>query len=180
MKLKFLFPFLVFVGLLVFLAVGLTRDPSQVPSPLINKPAPVFELPVLSPSAVPAASFVSSSMKGQVWMLNVWASWCSGCLEEHPFLMRLSQESGVVLIGLNYKDQRDKALQFLEQKGNPYHQVAFDAKGKVGIDYGVYGVPETFVIDAQGVIRYKHIGAIDQHAWKQKIEPLIIQLKKAS
>lgn len=176
MKAKFLIPLLLFVVLVIFLAVGLNRDPHEVPSPLINKPAPAFEVAQLAQTN---KIFSPEAMKGQVWILNVWASWCVACREEHPVLVELAKSGQAPLIGLDYKDKREDALAMLERQGNPYVLSAFDANGRVGIDYGVYGVPETYVIDQAGIIRFKHIGPITQKILNQKIFPLIAELKKS-
>jgi len=176
MKVKFLIPLLLFVVLVVFLAIGLNRDPHEVPSPLINKPAPAFEVPQLSEAN---KSFSPASMKGQVWILNVWASWCVACREEHPVLVELSKSKMAPVIGLDYKDRREDALAMLTKQGNPYVLSAFDANGRVGIDYGVYGVPETYIIDKAGVIRFKHIGPVTMELLNQKIYPLISELQKS-
>jgi len=176
MKLKFLIPLALFVILIVFLAIGLNRDPHEVPSPLINKPAPAFEISQLSE---PKQSFSPASMKGQVWIFNVWASWCVACREEHPVLVELAKSKAAPLIGLDYKDKREDALIMLARQGNPYLLSAFDADGRVGIDYGVYGVPETYVIDKAGMIRFKHIGPITMDILNQKIYPLISELAKS-
>ena len=174
MKAKFLIPLILFIGLVIFLAIGLNRDPHEVPSPLINKPAPAFEIPQLSESNL---SFSPASMKGQVWVLNVWASWCVACREEHPVLVELGKLQVAPIIGLDYKDKRDDAMAMLARQGNPYLLSAFDANGRVGIDYGVYGVPETYVIDKAGVIRFKHIGPITMELLRKKIIPLLDELK---
>ena len=176
MKLKFLIPLLLFVILVGFLAIGLNRDPHEVPSPLIGKPAPAFEVPQLELSN---KNFSPDSLKGQVWILNVWASWCVACREEHPILLELSKAQIAPLIGLDYKDQRDDALAMLARQGNPYTLSAFDGNGRVGINYGVYGVPETYVIDKAGIIRFKQIGPITTEILNQKIYPLINELKKS-
>jgi len=176
MKLKFLIPLLLFVILVGFLAIGLNRDPHEVPSPLIGKPAPAFEVPQLEQSN---KNFSPESLKGQVWILNVWASWCVACREEHPILLELSKAQIAPLIGLDYKDQRDDALAMLARQGNPYTLSAFDGNGRVGINYGVYGVPETYVIDKAGIIRFKQIGPITTEILNQKIYPLINELKKS-
>jgi len=176
MKLKFLIPLLLFVILVGFLAIGLNRDPHEVPSPLIGKPAPAFEVPQLEQSN---KTFSPESLKGQVWILNVWASWCVACREEHPMLLELSKAQIAPLIGLDYKDQRDDALAMLARQGNPYTLSAFDGNGRVGINYGVYGVPETYVIDKAGIIRFKQIGPITTEILNQKIYPLINELKKS-
>ena len=176
MKIKFLLPLLLFIVLVVFLAIGLNRDPQEVPSPLINKSAPAFEIPQLSDAN---QSFSPASMKGQVWILNVWASWCVACREEHPVLVELAKSKAAPIIGLDYKDKREDALAMLAKQGNPYLLSAFDANGRVGIDYGVYGVPETYVIDKAGMIRFKHIGPITMNILNQKIYPLISELQKS-
>lgn len=174
MKAKFLIPLLLFIVLVGFLAVGLNRDPHEVPSPLIGKPAPAFELSQLQN---PQKTFSPKNMKGQTWVLNVWASWCVACREEHPVLVEMGRLNLAPIIGLNYKDQRDAALAMLDRQGNPYLLSAFDANGRVGIDYGVYGVPETYVIDKLGVIRFKHIGPITMDLLNRKIIPLLAELK---
>ena len=174
MKAKFLIPLLLFIILVGFLAVGLSRDPQAIPSPLIGKQAPVFEVPQL---ADPKKNFSPESMKGQTWILNVWASWCVACREEHPVLVELGKLQVAPIIGLDYKDKREDAMTMLSLQGNPYLLSAFDANGRVGIDYGVYGVPETYVIDKAGVIRFKHIGPITMAVLNQKILPLLAELK---
>ena len=174
MKAKFLIPLLLFIILVGFLAVGLNRDPQEIPSPLVGKQAPAFELPQL---ADPKKNFSPVSMKGQPWILNVWASWCVACREEHPVLVELGKLQVAPIIGLDYKDKREDAMTMLALQGNPYLLSAFDANGRVGIDYGVYGVPETYVIDKAGVIRFKHIGPITMAVLNQKILPLLGELK---
>jgi cytochrome c biogenesis protein CcmG/thiol:disulfide interchange protein DsbE len=172
---KFLLPLALFLVLVVFLAIGLSRDPREVPSPLVNKPAPAFVLPQLSDSE---RSFKSEEMRGKVWLLNVWASWCAACRDEHPLLVELARTGFVPIYGLNYKDERRNALAWLDEFGDPYTLSLADADGRVGIDYGVYGVPETFVIDRNGVIRYKQIGPVTAEALQQKIIPLVKELQK--
>lgn len=174
---KFLIPLGVFIVLLVFLFVGLGLNPREVPSPLINKPAPQFALRQLHE---PAKSLSTTDMKGQVWLLNVWASWCVSCREEHPLLVALGKSKLVPIIGLNYKDESAAGMKWLTDNGDPYALSIVDRDGRVGIDYGVYGVPETFVIDKQGTIRYKQIGPITAAALEQKIMPLVRELQKAS
>jgi cytochrome c biogenesis protein CcmG/thiol:disulfide interchange protein DsbE len=176
MKAKFLIPLVLFIGLVVFLAIGLNRDPHEVPSPLINKPAPAFEIAQL---AEPNKTFSPASMKGQVWILNVWASWCVACREEHPVLVELAKSQIAPVIGLDYKDKREDAMAMLAKQGNPYALSAFDGNGRVGIDYGVYGVPETYIIDKVGVIRFKHIGPLTMDLLNQKIYPMLTELKKS-
>ena len=169
-KLKFLLPLAIFLLLVVFFAAGLKLDPRELPSPLIDKPAPDFHLPQLGSSG---KMFSPADMRGQVWLLNVWASWCGACREEHPLLMGLAQKKVLPLVGLNYKDTDAEGAAVLAQAGNPYQLVATDTDGRVGIDYGVYGVPETYVIDKAGIIRYKQIGPITEDALRDKILPLV-------
>ncbi|MBI4986309.1 MAG: DsbE family thiol:disulfide interchange protein [Rhodocyclales bacterium] len=173
---RFLIPLALFVVLVGFLAVGLNRDPREVPSPLVNKPAPAFTLEQL---ADPTKKFSPADLKGQVWMFNVWASWCVSCRQEHPLLVEFARARVAPLIGLDYKDTRTDGLRMLTMSGNPYDFSVFDADGRVGIDYGVYGVPETYVIDKAGVIRYKHIGPLTAQALEKTILPLINELKKS-
>jgi cytochrome c biogenesis protein CcmG, thiol:disulfide interchange protein DsbE len=170
---RFLLPFGIFLMLLVFLAVGLTLKPSEVPSPLIGKPAPAFELPRLQD---PARTLSPNDLRGKVWILNVWASWCVSCRDEHPLLVNLAKSGVVPIYGLNYKDRRDDALAWLARFGNPYAASVSDAEGKVGIDYGVYGVPETYIVDDRGMIRHKHIGPITPEVLEAKILPLVKEL----
>jgi cytochrome c biogenesis protein CcmG/thiol:disulfide interchange protein DsbE len=146
-----------------------------VPSPLIDKPAPEFKLTQLH---APDKTVSTQDLRGQVWLLNVWASWCVTCLQEHPLLVDLAKQNIVPIVGLNYKDERAAGIAWLAKRGDPYLLSAVDADGRVGIDYGVYGVPETFVIDKKGVIRYKHIGAVDHDALRKKILPLVEKLKQ--
>ena len=174
MKARFLIPLALFVVLVGFLAVGLQRDPREIPSPLIEKPAPAFTVPQL---ILADKNFSPADMKGKVWMLNVWASWCVACKVEHPVLMDLKRRDLVPVIGLDYKDKRADALKFLAQNGDPYDFSAMDTDGRVGIDWGVYGVPETFVIDQNGIIRYKHIGPVTTEALDKTILPIIEKLK---
>ncbi|MEK7836167.1 MAG: DsbE family thiol:disulfide interchange protein [Pseudomonadota bacterium] len=172
---RFLVPLAVFIVMVAFLAVGLGLNPREIPSPLINKAAPAFQLPQLHQ---PDKTFSQQDMKGKVWLLNVWASWCVSCRQEHPLLVEFARAKVAPLVGLDYKDQRADGLRWLKQFGNPYDFSAFDADGRVGIDYGVYGVPETYVIDKAGVIRYKHIGPVTVDALKDTIIPLINELKR--
>ena len=170
---RFLLPLALFAGLVGLLAVGLTLKPREVPSPLVGKPAPAFSLPLLH---APDQTLALQDLRGKVWLLNVWASWCVACREEHPVLVDLARSSVVPIYGLNYKDQRADALQWLQRFGNPYRQSMSDTAGLVGIDFGVYGVPETFVIDKAGVIRFKHIGPVTPEVLREKILPLVRQL----
>ncbi|MBI1398459.1 MAG: DsbE family thiol:disulfide interchange protein [Betaproteobacteria bacterium] len=171
---RFLWPLAIFLILVVFLGVGLTLNPREVPSPLVDKPAPSFTLARLHH---PERSMSPSEMAGQVWLLNVWASWCVSCRQEHPLLVQFSKANVLPIVGLNYKDQRPDALKWLDDFGNPYSFSVMDTDGKVGIDYGVYGVPETFVIDRNGVIRYKQIGPITPDVLQNKLLPMIRKLQ---
>ena len=171
--LKFLLPLAVFLGLVGFLAVGLNLNPREVPSPLINKPAPTFALQQLDR---PEVMIKRDDMLGKVWMLNVWASWCVACREEHPLLVEFSKAKLLPIYGLNYKDKRPDGAGWLARFGNPYDASLWDIDGRVGIDYGVYGVPETFVIDKQGVIRYKQIGPLTPEVLEETIAPLVRKL----
>jgi cytochrome c biogenesis protein CcmG/thiol:disulfide interchange protein DsbE len=164
--------FMVLVGLL---AVGLRLDPREVPSPLIGKPAPAFELPLLQQ---PDKSFSEKDMLGTVWVMNVWASWCPPCLVEHPVVSELARSGIVPVVGLNYKDAREDALPWLKRNGDPFKVIAFDAAGRIAIDYGVYGVPETYVIDRKGIIRYKRVGPLTPEIIENKVRPLIEELAK--
>ena len=170
-----LLPLVVFVLLVGFLAVGLNLNPREVPSPLIGRTAPAFELPILDQ---PEKRFVPADMRGKVWLLNVWASWCVSCRDEHPVLIDLAKKGVLPILGLNYKDKGEEAKRWLAQFGNPYQLSAVDADGRIGIDYGVYGVPETYLIDAEGVIRFKQIGPLTAAVLEQKVLPLAQALKK--
>ena len=176
MKARYLIPLAIFIAMLVFLGVGLKLDPREVPSPLIDKPAPLFNLQTLD---TPSRLLSPRDMRGQVWLLNVWASWCSGCREEHPVLVDLAKTRAVPIYGLDYKDQPDDARRWLENFGNPYTAVVSDLDGRTGIEFGVYGVPETFVIDKAGVIRYKQIGPITPKVLQETILPLVKKLNAA-
>jgi len=172
-SLRFLAPLLIFVVVGVFLAVGLKLDPREVPSPLIDKPAPQFVLPrLLQMDAVVG----TADLRGEVWLLNVWASWCAACRVEHPLLNDLAAKRLIRIVGLNYKYAPADARTWLREFGNPYDMIAVDRQGEAGIDWGVYGVPETFVIDRSGVIRYKHIGPLDAKVLNETIVPLVRQL----
>jgi cytochrome c biogenesis protein CcmG/thiol:disulfide interchange protein DsbE len=194
---RFLIPLALFLVLVGFLAVGLNRDPHEVPSPLVGKPAPAFTLTRLEGES---AQFSPADMRGKVWLLNVWASWCVSCRAEHPLLLAFAKEGGLPIVGLNYKEvrgdgetdarqlsasdelalTRKRASAWLAQHGNPYQLSVLDMDGRVGIDYGVYGVPETYLIDKAGVIRYKQIGPITPEALRDKILPLAQKLDKES
>ena len=170
---RFLWPLIGFVVLVVLLAVGLNLNPADVPSPLVGKPAPLFSLAKLE---APEQNFSPKDMLGKVWLLNVWASWCVACLQEHPVLVEFSKSGVLPIYGLNYKDRPDAAKAWLAKNGNPYNVSIVDADGRVGIDYGVYGVPETFLIDKQGVIRFKQIGALTPEVLQDKVLPLLRKL----
>ena len=180
-----LLPLVLFVGLVVFLLVGLRRDPHEVPSPLIDRPAPAFQLPQLNE---PTKTFSAQEMKGRVWLLNVWASWCVSCRDEHPVLIEIARTGAVPIYGLNWKDKPADARSWLDEFGNPYVLSASDLDGRVAIDYGVYGAPEAYLIDKQGVIRYKQIGPLCRvspdgrceipEVWNKTILPMIRDLSK--
>jgi len=169
-SLRFIIPLGLFALLVFFLWRGLALDPRKVPSPLIDKPAPAFALTRLDDAA---KTIARDDMLGKAWMLNVWASWCVACREEHPTLVAFSRTKAVPLIGLNYKDTRPEGLSWLSRFGDPYDASIFDQDGRVGIDFGVYGVPETFVIDKKGVIRFKHIGPLTPEIVQTRIQPLL-------
>ena len=174
MKGHFFVPLGIFAVLAVLLGMGLKLKPREVPSPFIGKPAPAFTLPQLK---VGQAPFDPAQMKGQVWVLNVWASWCAPCREEHPLLVAVAREQRIALVGLNYKDDPRNAQEWLRQLGDPYRVTAVDRDGRASIDYGVYGVPETFVIDRDGIVRFKHVGPLTQQVWARDVLPLIQKLK---
>ncbi len=163
---RYLLPLALFAVLLAFLGAGLRRDPRTLPSPLVGKPVPQFSAQRLDE---PGATVSPANLQGRVWVLNVWASWCEGCRLEHQDLMALARATPAPVIGLNYKDRREDALRWLQSHGNPYRQVAFDHDGRIGIDFGVYGVPETFVIDRQGIIRLKHTGPLSAPDARERI-----------
>ena len=189
---KVFIPLVLFFGLVIFLAIGLNRDPREIPSPLIGKPAPAFSLVTLESDA----SFSPQQMLGKVWMLNVWATWCVACREEHPILVAFAEKNQIPIVGLSYKEiqpqdpaaklgdaiklqvARERSAVWLKRHGNPYTTSVMDLDGRVGIQYGVYGVPETYVIDQSGVIRFKHIGPLTTAILNQKIYPLLAELKK--
>jgi cytochrome c biogenesis protein CcmG/thiol:disulfide interchange protein DsbE len=170
---KYIVPLVIFAVLGLLLAYGLNLDPRKIPSPLIGKSLPAFSLTTV---ADPARKVGRDDLLGRAYLLNVWASWCVACRQEHPFLNELARNKTVPIIGLNYKDKREDALGWIGSLGNPYELSLSDTDGRLGIDLGVYGVPETFVIDKQGVIRYKQIGPITPEVWEQKLAPLIKEL----
>ena len=169
-----LIPFAIFLIMVGFLFKGLFLNPREVPSPLVGKPAPAFSLPRLDQ---PAKQFSPKDMLGQVWLFNVWASWCGACRDEHPLLVALAKTGLVPVVGMDYKDTATEAEQWLTERGNPYLLSAVDANGRVGIDYGVYGVPETYVIDKAGVIAYKQIGPVTLESLRDDILPLVKRLQ---
>jgi cytochrome c biogenesis protein CcmG, thiol:disulfide interchange protein DsbE len=172
---RYLIPLIVFVVLVVFLAIGLGRDPHEVPSPLINKPAPSFKLAQLKD---PAKTFSADEMRGRVWLLNVWASWCFSCKDEHPFLLEYARSGAIPIYGLNYKDRPEDGLAWLSELGDPYVLSVSDLDGRVGIDYGVYGAPETYLIDQHGMIRFKQVGPVTPDIWEKNILPLVQELNR--
>ena len=174
---RFLIPLALFLVLAGFLAVGLQKDPSTLPSPLIGKAAPDFALPRLA-AAGGEDRFTPAQMRGQVWLLNVWASWCVACRQEHPVLMDLARSKALPLVGLAYKDAEPDSRRWLAQHGDPYMLSAVDRDGRVGIDYGVYGVPETYLIDKAGVIRFKQIGPVTPEVLRDTILPMARELQR--
>lgn len=170
-----LVPLALFIVLVLFLFVGLRRDPHEVPSPLVNKPAPAFRLPRLQE---PAKTFSAEEMRGKVWLINFWGTWCIACREEHPMLVEYAKQNAIPIYGVDYKDERSAALKWLDEFGDPYTATAFDVDGRISIDYGVYGAPESFLIDRNGVIRFKQIGPVTPDVWEQKILPLARQLNQ--
>ena len=190
---KFYIPLGIFLVLVAFLAIGLKRNPQEIPSPLLGKPAPLFSLSTLNPGG---AKFGPQDMKGKVWMLNVWATWCVACRDEHPLLVAFSKANQLPIVGLNYKEvqaqdapagrqltpeeklriARERSAVWLQRLGDPHAISVFDLDGRVGIDYGVYGVPETYIIDKEGVIRFKQVGAVTLEALQSQILPLLQKL----
>ena len=173
---RYLVPLAIFLVLTGFLYVGLSLNPREVPSPFINKPAPEFHLQKLNAME---ETFSNKDMLGKVWLLNVWASWCVACRQEHPVLVNMARTGDILLYGLNYKDAPSKARALLEQHGDPYVLSAVDYQGNVGIDYGVYGVPETFIIDKAGIIRHKVIGPVTYSELAKCITPIVKELEKS-
>ena len=171
--LRFFIPLMVLVALVFFLGAGLKLDPKEVPSPLIGRPSPVFALTRLDNATV---RIQRDDMLGKVWMLNVWASWCVACRDEHPLLLEFSRKKLLPIYGLNYKDERSAGLKWLRNFGDPYDASLFDQDGRTGIDFGVYGVPETFIMDRDGIVRFKQIGPITPDVIRTQIEPLIRKL----
>jgi cytochrome c biogenesis protein CcmG/thiol:disulfide interchange protein DsbE len=168
---RYIVPLLVVVVMIPVFVIGLGRDPTEVPSPLINKQAPQFELPRLK---YPDQTVGSADYAGQLTLVNVWATWCGGCRQEHDFLMKLAREVDIPIYGLDWRDRRDAALAWLEQLGDPYVASGYDEDGRVGIDWGVYGAPETFLIDQNGVILHKHISPMTEQVWEEDFLPKIL------
>ena len=175
MKVSFLVPLALFAALAGLLYAGLQRDPGVVASPLVGRPLPGFALPGL-----PRGELRSDDLGEAPSLLNVWASWCAACRAEHPLFLRLAASGEVPIYGLNYKDERADAMQWLDRFGDPYRLSGHDLDGKVGLDLGVYGVPETFVIDREGRIAHKHIGPITERDWEETIRPLLLRLGAGS
>jgi cytochrome c biogenesis protein CcmG/thiol:disulfide interchange protein DsbE len=172
---RFLIPLGIFIVLVGFLGVGLQLNPREVPSPLIGKPAPDFKLALLSD---PARTLSPADLRGKVWLFNVWASWCASCRQEHELLLDLSKQGGVLIYGMDYKDQPGDAQAVLNRYGNPYVETVVDLDGRAGINYGVYGVPETYLIDKNGIIRHKHTGPLTRESLEKKILPLLKELQQ--
>lgn len=173
-RLRFLVPLAVFLAIAVLLAVGLTLDSERVPSPLVGKPMPAFALPAVDS---PERTVRPADFRGSPWLLNVWATWCVSCRAEHEVLMEAARRHDAIIVGLGYKDEREAAIEWLRERGNPYVVSAHDPDGRTGIDLGVYGVPETYVVDAGGVIRYKHIGPVSWRDLRERILPLLDELE---
>ncbi len=169
-----LIPLGIFLALIALLFYGLQLDPRKVPSPLVDKPAPDFALPSLKD---PGQTVTQDILKGKISLVNVWASWCPSCRQEHAELMRIARENDVQVIGFNWKDNRADGLKMLQQFGDPYVVSLYDPDNRAGIDWGVYGAPETFVVDQAGIIRHKRIGPIDRAVWESEILPVIEQLQ---
>lgn len=203
LALRYLLPALIFIGLSVFLLLGLDRDPSTIPSPLIGKPAPAYRLARLAGMPPPAFGPLpsgsgnagaaagasaeatpglldASQLRGAPYLLNVWASWCTPCLQEHPLVLALARQRNIRIVGLNYKDEASNANRWLQRHGNPYDDVVVDPHGRTAIDFGVYGVPETFLIDADGQIRFKHVGPMTGEVLQQKLLPALQALAQGA
>ena len=168
---KFLIPLFAFLVLVAVFVVGLTMDPSRIPSPLLENPAPVFSLPSLQD---PAIEVGSANYANRMALVNIWATWCAGCRQEHGFLLELAREGDIPIFGLNWRDNRPDALQWLQTLGDPYIASGFDVDGRVGIDWGAYGAPETFLVDRDGVVIHKHIAPLDREIWERDFLPLIL------
>lgn len=173
-KMRFVIPFFIFIVMVVFLWRSLSLKPNLIPSPLIDKPAPSFSLPLLTD---PKLKTTEKDFIGHITLVNVWATWCYACQEEHEFLLKLSNHRDLMIYGLNYKDDARKASHWLSMYGNPYHIVAFDETGRIAIDWGVYGTPESFILDKKGIVRYKHIGPLSMDVWERELQPIIKKLE---
>ena len=176
-RLRALLPLAIFVGVLAFLGVGLKGNPRELPSALIDKPAPSFRLTTLATPLAPERALGSADLRGQVWVLNVWASWCTACRLEHPLLVEFARTNTVPIYGLNYKDAPTDAQRWLANFGDPYQHSFSDRDGRVGMDFGVYGAPETYVIDAAGRVRFKHVGPLTPEVLQEQIVPLVRRLR---
>ncbi len=174
---RFLIPLILVAVMIPVFVVGLNRDPSEIPSPLLFKPAPEFELPSLKD---PNMTVGSADYEGRLALLNVWATWCVGCRQEHDFLLKLTSENEIPMYGLNWRDRRNDARVWLQRLGDPYVASAYDEDGRVGIDWGVYGAPETFLISPDGVILYKHISPMTEEVWQKEFQPRILAAKEKS
>lgn len=168
--LRYIILIVAFVALMVMFSIGLRKDPSALPSPFIDKAAPAFELPVLTD---PQKTVSRDDLLGKKTLVNVWATWCVGCREEHAYLMQLAQSGAIPIYGINWRDNRDDALRWLQQYGNPYVVSGFDADASVGIDWGVYGAPETFLVDEKGIVLHKHLGPLNAAIWRRDFVPLL-------
>lgn len=173
-KLRYFFPLIVFLIISLFFWKGLSADPHKIPSALLNKPVPNFTYPTID-----GDRFSSKEFRGHISVLNVFASWCPGCYAEQPYIMDIAHTGKAVMYGLNYKDYPEKAVKWLKANGNPYQAVISDPQGRLGINLGVYGVPETFLIDQRGIIRYKHVGEMNMNIWNDKFVPVINSLNAA-
>lgn len=174
-KLIYILPLILFFILIGFFVNGLDKDPRLIPSPLIDKSVPKFSIQQLIDEE---KLLQTSDLKGEVLLVNFWATWCPTCRGEHDVLMEIARNKTVTIYGIDYKDKRADALTWLKDLGNPYKAVGFDLEGSTGLDWGVYGTPETFVIDKQGIIRYKHVGAVSWQDWKQILEPIVLKLQQ--
>ncbi|MBT8077557.1 MAG: DsbE family thiol:disulfide interchange protein [Gammaproteobacteria bacterium] len=175
--LRYAAPAIVFAGMVAMFYFALGRDPGELPSPYLGKPAPQFELPRVKD---PSATIGSADYAGQTVLVNIWATWCVGCRQEHDFLLQLANSNAIPIIGINWRDQRQEAITWLRQLGDPYVASGYDADGRVGIDWGAYGAPETFLIGPDGTVLYKHISPLTQQVWEQEFVPRIEQVKQAS
>ena len=173
---RFAIPLGIFIIIVGLLAYGLQLDPKKVPSPLIGKPAPEIILPDLFD---PSGMVRSADLKGKVWLLNVWGTWCPECWREHQFLLHLARNEGVSILGIDWRDEAGEARQMLAQEGNPFIAVGFDPDSSSIMDWGVYGAPETFLVDKQGIVRWKHAGGLSQKLWQDELKSLMAELEQA-